>query len=120
MDRSIPCLVSANARSRFNLQRLTGLMVFSYLLAPQLSLLGGIGATSARVVLLGTRNPHVSPNFYRDSDPIIFTEIAEFALSLAAPAKGQDPFYGFPHLQPFKLIRAVSLAELGHVQLAGR
>jgi hypothetical protein len=72
------------------------------------------------VGLLGSRNPQVWPSFYRDPDPIIFTEIAEFALSLATHAKGQDPFYGFPHLQAYKFVRAISLVELGHVQLAGR
>ncbi|KAJ6496726.1 Sec23-binding domain of Sec16-domain-containing protein [Mycena vitilis] len=91
-----------------------------YLLSPQTSPVGGIGNTSARIVLLGSRSPQVWPSFYKDSDPVIFTEILEFALSLAPPTKGQDTFYGLPHLQAYRFIRALSLAELGELQLASR
>ncbi|KAJ6502501.1 Sec23-binding domain of Sec16-domain-containing protein [Mycena sanguinolenta] len=91
-----------------------------YLLSSQSSLVGGIGNPSARIVLLGSRSPQVWPSFYKDSDPVIFTEILEFALSLAPPAKGQDAFYGLPHLQAYRFIRAMSLAELGELPLASR
>ncbi|KAK7020573.1 protein transport protein sec16 [Favolaschia claudopus] len=91
-----------------------------YLLSSQTSSIGGIGNPSARIVLLGSRSPQVWPSFYKDSDPVIFTEILEFALSLAPPNKGQDPFYGLPHLQAYRFIRAISLAELGELQLASR
>ncbi|KAL6309244.1 Sec23-binding domain of Sec16-domain-containing protein [Sparassis latifolia] len=90
-----------------------------YLLSLQTSPLGGIGS-SCRVILLGSPGPQASPIFAKDPDPIIFTEIAEFALSLATPAKGQDVFTGLPHLQPYRLVRAMCLAEMGHVQLATR
>ena len=89
----------------------------SYLLAPQTSPLGGLGG-NPKLKLLGSSA--TSPTFYKDTDPIVFSEIAEFAMSLATPGKGQEPFIGFPHLQPYRLIRAVTLAELGHVQLATR
>ncbi|KAJ7046799.1 Sec23-binding domain of Sec16-domain-containing protein [Mycena alexandri] len=91
-----------------------------YLLSPQTSPVGGIGNPSARVVLLGSRSPQVWPSFYKDSDPVIFTETLEFALSLAPPIKGQDAFYGLPHLQAYRFIRAMALAELGELQLASR
>ncbi|KAJ6630820.1 Sec23-binding domain of Sec16-domain-containing protein [Mycena sp. CBHHK59/15] len=91
-----------------------------YLLSPQTSPVGGIGNPTARVVLLGSRSPQVWPSFYKDSDPVIFTEILEFALSLAPPAKGQDAFYGLPHLQAYRFIRAMALAELGELHLASR
>lgn len=90
----------------------------SYLLAPGASVLTGLGSPTARVPLLGSRNK--LPNFHVDQDPIIFSEIAEFAISLAAPQKGQEVFGGFVHLQPYKLIRAASLAEMGHMQTANR
>ncbi|PIL24083.1 hypothetical protein GSI_13834 [Ganoderma sinense ZZ0214-1] len=90
-----------------------------YLLSPQTSPIVGMGGTS-RFMLLGSLPPAHSPTFYKDSDPIIFSEILEFAMSLATPAKGQEPFVGLPYLQPFRLIRAASLAEAGHVQLANR
>lgn len=41
-------------------------------------------------------------------------------MSLAAPPKGQDPFHGLPHLQAYRFIRAMSLAEIGHVDVAKR
>ncbi|KAJ7449829.1 Sec23-binding domain of Sec16-domain-containing protein [Mycena latifolia] len=91
-----------------------------YLLSPQTSPVGGISNPSARIVLLGSRSPQVWPSFYKDSDPVIFTEILEFGLSLAPPVKGQDAFYGLPHLQAYRFIRAMALAELGELQLASR
>ncbi len=71
-------------------------------------------------MLLGSPPPAHLPTFYKDADPIVFSEILEFAMSLATPVKGQEPFVGLPHLQPYRLIRAASLAEMGHVQLANR
>ena len=95
------------------------LILSSYLLSPQTSPIGGMGGSS-RLMLLGCPPASHSPLFYKDMDPIIFSEILEFAMSLATPVKGQEPFVGLPHLQPFRLIRATSLAEVGHVQLASR
>lgn len=92
----------------------------SYLLSPQTSPIGGIGSPSGRIVLIGSRNPHAWPSFYKDTDPIILSEIAEFAFSLKSVTKGQEPFHGLPHLQAYKLIRASYLAEIGEIQAASR
>lgn len=94
--------------------------VTSYLLSPQTSPVGGAGSPAARVVLYGSPGPQAMPNFWKDPDPVIFSEIVEFALSLATPAKGQEAFVGLPHLQPYRLIRAAYLAELGHMDIANR
>ncbi|KAG1875268.1 Sec23-binding domain of Sec16-domain-containing protein [Suillus tomentosus] len=91
-----------------------------YLLSPQTSPIGGIGSPSGRIVLIGSRNPHAWPSFYKDTDPIILSEIAEFAFSLKSVTKGQEPFHGLPHLQAYKLIRASYLAEIGEIQAASR
>jgi len=90
------------------------------LLAPQTSPIGGVGHQSARVVLVGSRNPQTVHNFASDPDPIIFSEILEFALSLTPTTKGQEPFGGLPHLQPYRFIRAMQLAEIGDISLANR
>lgn len=71
-------------------------------------------------MLYGSPNPQLTPHFWKDADPIIFSEVYEFALSLSAPVKGQDAFAGVPHLQPYRLIRAAYLAELGYMDLANR
>ncbi len=92
---------------------------FSYLLAPQSGVLGTIGSPG-RIALVGSRGPTAIPNFHVDDDAIVFAEIVEFALSLAPLSKGQEPFNGLPHLQPYKLVRAVNLAEMGHVLAANR
>lgn len=92
----------------------------SYMLSPQTSPVGGLGAPAARVLLFCSANPSKCPSTWKDPDPIIFTEIVEFALSLATPAKGKEPFMGLPHLQAYRLVRAMSLAEMGHVQVASR
>ncbi|PPR08071.1 hypothetical protein CVT24_010532 [Panaeolus cyanescens] len=88
-----------------------------YLLSPQTSLVGGLGSPNTRITLLGAKYPG---DAMRDSDTIILSEIWEFALSLASPAKGQDAFHGLAHLQAYRLLRAAWLAEIGEVQLAGR
>jgi COPII coat assembly protein SEC16 len=82
--------------------------------------MGGAGNPAAKLVLLGSGGPRVTPNFHKDTDALVLTEIVEFAMSLTTPAKGKEPFAGLPHLQAYKLVRATSLAELGHVQLASR
>lgn len=82
--------------------------------------MGGIGNPAARIVLLGSRSPQVWPNFVKDPDPVIFSEIVEFAMSLATPPKGQDAFHGLAHLQAYRFIRAMELAEVGDIQLANR
>lgn len=94
--------------------------VFSYLLSPQTSQIGGLGSPTTRLVLVGSASPAITPTFNKDPDSVILSEIVEFAYSLSPPQKGQEQFPGFPHLQPYKLIRAHQLAELGHVQLATR
>ncbi|KAF8636665.1 hypothetical protein AX17_003471 [Amanita inopinata Kibby_2008] len=91
-----------------------------YLLAPQTSLMGGLGNPSVRVVLVGSKSPATLPNFASDLDPIIFSEIVEFALSLAPVGKGQENFSGLPHLQAYRFIKAVGLAEMGEIQVANR
>ncbi|KAJ7063353.1 Sec23-binding domain of Sec16-domain-containing protein [Mycena amicta] len=91
-----------------------------YLLSPQTSPLGGLGNPAARIVLLGSKSPQIWPSFYKDDDPEILSEILEFALSLTPPAKGQDAFFGLPHLQAYRFIRAAGLAEMGELQLASR
>ncbi|KAH7889677.1 Sec23-binding domain of Sec16-domain-containing protein [Phlebopus sp. FC_14] len=91
-----------------------------YLLSLQTSIMGGIGSPGVRMVLLGSQTSYSGPTSFRDSDPVIFSEIAEFAFSLKAVPKGQEPFHGFPHLQAYKLTRAAYLAEIGQVQAATR
>lgn len=90
----------------------------SYLLAPQSGVLGSIG-TPGRITLVGSRGP-TTPNFHVSDDAIVFSEIAEFALSLANPFKGQETFNGLPPLQTYKFVRAASLAEMGHMLAASR
>jgi COPII coat assembly protein SEC16 len=94
--------------------------VCSYLLAPQTSPVAGFAHQSARIALLGSRSPQATHNFTSDPDPIILSEILEFALSLTPTAKGQEPFGGLAHLQPYRFIRAVHLAEVGDISLANR
>ncbi|KAI0703606.1 Sec23-binding domain of Sec16-domain-containing protein [Cytidiella melzeri] len=91
-----------------------------YLLSPQTSHVGGIGFPGARVVLYGSPSPQVAPAVCKDPDAVIFSEIVEYALSLKTPAKGQEAFSGLSYLQPYRLLRAICLAELGHMDLANR
>ncbi|TDL27490.1 hypothetical protein BD410DRAFT_818910 [Rickenella mellea] len=91
-----------------------------YLLSPLTSPMGGIGTPSARITLVGSQSLPQSQSFTKDEDPIIFSEIAEFALTLRGAVKGQEPFNGFPHLQAYRLVRAEMLAEMGDTVVAKR
>ncbi|KAH6918573.1 Sec23-binding domain of Sec16-domain-containing protein [Coprinopsis sp. MPI-PUGE-AT-0042] len=91
-----------------------------YLLSPQTSPLGASGSPASRVTLVGSKPPHLSPLFVRNPDNFILSEILEYALSLVPPAKGQEPFSGVVHLQPYRLLHATSLAELGYIHEANR
>jgi COPII coat assembly protein SEC16 len=71
-------------------------------------------------VLLGLSNPLTLGSFHKQVDPIILTEVAEFALSLVPTAKGQEPFAGLVHLQAYRLIRAHQLADFGNTAEAIR
>ncbi|RDB24374.1 COPII coat assembly protein SEC16 [Hypsizygus marmoreus] len=91
-----------------------------YLLAPQTSSVGGLGHLSARIVLVGARSPQNWPSFSKDPDALIFSEILEYALSLAPAPKGQEAFSGIAHLQAYRFIRAMTLAKIGDIQQAKR
>ncbi|KAF8334307.1 Sec23-binding domain of Sec16-domain-containing protein [Cantharellus anzutake] len=88
-----------------------------YLLSPQNSPINGVGSPSGRVVLFGCENPATLKNISANYEPINLTEVVEFALSLA-PSSGKDAFAGLPHLQAYKLARALQLAELGYIKEA--
>jgi hypothetical protein len=85
-----------------------------------MSLIGGVRSPSVRIVLLGSQSPHVHTAFHRDPDNLILSEVLEFALSLASVPKGQEHFAGLPHLQAYKLVRAWSLSEVGHMSVSKR
>lgn len=108
------------SRYCFTIFTLSDILDDSYLLAPQTSPLGGIGNPAARIVLVGSRSPQSWPSFAKDTDSLILSEIVEFALSLAPTPRGQDAFQGIPHLQAYRFIRAMSLAEIGDITLASR
>lgn len=91
-----------------------------YLLSPQTSPLGASGSPAARVTLVGSKPPHLSPTFTRNPDNFTFSEILEYAMSLVPLAKGQEPFSGVVHMQPYRLLHASSLAEMGYIQEANR
>jgi len=91
--------------------------LFSYLLSPQTSSVGGHGTPGARLTVIGSKNP---ANAFKDPDSVIFSEILEFSMSLVPTVKGQEPFHGLPHLQAYRFIRAAYLTEIGDMQLASR
>lgn len=114
MGGSGTCLVRGHVHDQSQTSLIPG--VPSYLLSMQTSPLGGVGAPSVRLTLIGSDSPSVRRNFHLDIDAVRYTEVVEFALSLLPPAK--EPFGGLMHLQPYKLLRAWQLAELGLVKEA--
>lgn len=43
----------------------------------------------------------------------MLTEVLEFALGLIPAVKGQEAYHGLPHLQAYRLLHAVRLADIG-------
>jgi hypothetical protein len=104
----------------FQQEKINLISFHSYLLSPLSSPIGGHGLPTARINLVGMHAPHKLPSRTALSDAIVLSEIAEYALSLRPPVKGQDPFNGFPHLIAYRLVRACQLAEMGYTSLARR
>ncbi|PWN31455.1 uncharacterized protein FA14DRAFT_94198 [Meira miltonrushii] len=76
------------------------------------------GPGGARLTLLGTHSPAASSAYLRDLDAIILTEVLEFALSLRTVPKGGEQFQGLPHLQAYRIVHALFLAEMGETKKA--
>ncbi|KAK0561903.1 hypothetical protein OC844_002962 [Tilletia horrida] len=89
-----------------------------YLLSPQTSTIGGVDTPGVRATLIGGHNPRASVLYLRDLDSILLTEVYEFIQSLLPTVKGQEVFNGLPHLQAFRLVHAMTLAELGDIARA--
>lgn len=93
-------------------------LCLSYLLSAHPPPMDGLAAALApRVHLYGSSVNSAGP---LNVDAIIFTEAIEYALSLIPVLKGQEPFAGFPHLQPYKLLHALILVETGETAKAQR
>lgn len=91
-----------------------------YMLSLGTSLFTGVGAPGVRAILFGSANPSVHPSFRADLSSILFSEVAEFAMSLLPTVKGQEPFHGVQHLQAYRFWHATCLAEMGEITLAKR
>lgn len=89
-----------------------------YLLSLSTSNLDGHDGSGARLTLLGTHSPNASTPYLRDLDGIMLTEVLEFALSLRPVPKGGEPYQGLPHLQAYRIVHALLLAEMGESKKA--
>lgn len=93
---------------------------FCYLLSPLTSPMEGYDNSSARLTLLGANSPEASTLYLRDLDHIMLSEVFEYALSLQPMVKGTETYHGLAFLQPYRLIHAYLLAEMGEVKRAIR
>lgn len=83
-------------------------------------MLGGLGQNGTRITILGCESPEASSSYAVDLDGIMLTEVVEFALSLTPASKGQETFGGLPHLQAYRLLHAVRLADVGLTSKASK
>ncbi|CAO2648536.1 Nn.00g078030.m01.CDS01 [Neocucurbitaria sp. VM-36] len=81
-----------------------------FIFARSVLLVSGVDDAQADVVLIGADHRKSPLELGIDLEPILLTEIYEFALSLSA----QSGSYIIPHLQNYKLAHAYQLAEYGH------
>lgn len=72
--------------------------------------IGGVDDAQSDIVLLGLDHRQYPLELGLDLEPILLTEVYEFALSLSAPGGT----FVIPHLQNYKLVHAHHLAEYGH------
>lgn len=92
----------------------------SYLLASGLSSISGTACPAPRITLFGLEHPAQARSFHTDLLSVVLSEVAEYGLSLTPPVKGQEPYPGLPHLQPYRLWHTACLMETGDVSLALR
>ena len=81
-----------------------------FIFARTVALVSGPDDPQADLVLLGADHKQNPLELGIEMEPVLLTEVYEFALSLSAPATS----FAFPHLQSYKLAHAHRLAEYGH------
>ncbi|KAF2280495.1 uncharacterized protein EI97DRAFT_430204 [Westerdykella ornata] len=81
-----------------------------FLFARHVAYVGGVDDAQSDMVLVGADHRAHPLSLGIEMEPILLTEVYEFALSLAAPSGSHI----IPHLQNYKLARALTLAEYGY------
>jgi hypothetical protein len=81
-----------------------------FIIARSVAYVNGVDDAQADLVLVGADHKQNSTELGIDLEPILLTEVYEFALSLSA----QGGSHIMPHLQNYKLAHAYQLAEHGH------
>jgi hypothetical protein len=81
-----------------------------FIFARSVAHIGGVDDAQSDLVLIGFDHKQNPLDLGIDLEPILLTEVYEFALSLSA----QNGAHIMPHLQNYKLIHAYHLAEYGY------
>lgn len=81
-----------------------------FIFARSVAHVGGVDDAQSDLVLIGFDHKQNPLDLGIDLEPILLTEVYEFALSLSA----QNGTHIMPHLQNYKLIHAYHLAEYGY------
>ena len=81
-----------------------------FIFARVVALVSGADDAQADLVLLGADHKQYPLELGIEMEPVLLTEVYEFALSLSAPTTS----FVFPHLQAYKLAHAYRLAEYGY------
>lgn len=81
-----------------------------FIFARTVALVNGPDDPQADIVLLGADHKQNPLELGIDMEPVLLSEVYEFALSLSTPTNS----FVFPHLQSYKLAHAQRLAEYGY------
>ncbi|KAJ4378758.1 vesicle coat component [Didymella sp. IMI 355093] len=81
-----------------------------FIFARSVALVNGPDDPQADLVLVGADHKQNPLELGLEMEPVLLTEVYEFALSLSAPTSS----FVFPHLQSYKLAHAYRLAEYGY------
>ncbi|KAF2711132.1 hypothetical protein K504DRAFT_375661 [Pleomassaria siparia CBS 279.74] len=81
-----------------------------FIFARSVALIGGVDDAQSDIVLVGADHRAHPLDMGNELEPVLLSEVYEFALSLSAPGG----LHVLPHLQNYKLAHAYALAEYGH------
>jgi hypothetical protein len=81
-----------------------------FIFARSVALIGAVDDAQSDIVLVGADHRAYPLDMGNELEPVLLTEVYEFALSLSA----QGGSHVVPHLQNYKLAHAYSLAEYGY------
>ncbi|KAL2887762.1 COPII coat assembly protein sec16 [Ceratocystis lukuohia] len=85
-----------------------------FLFAKSAAVFSGLDDPRANFVLVGADHRGQADQFAKEIEPLLLSDVFEYALSLAPVGTSAAAYVGAPHLTAYRLHLAMALAEYGH------